>query len=62
MQPFYRMVPCIPSEYFQTNVFKDARSGLIQLLANGSPLKMMKNAFYFTLKVLFVLNIFKFLS
>ena len=27
-----------------------------------SPLKMMKNAFYFILKVLFVLKIFKFLS
>ena len=28
---------------------------------NESPLKMMKNAFYFTLK-LFIFNIFKFLS
>ena len=27
-----------------------------------NPLKMMKNAFYFTLKALFVLKIFKFLS
>ena len=27
-----------------------------------SPLKMMKNAFYFTSKAIFVLNIFKFLS
>ena len=27
-----------------------------------SPLKMMKNAFYFNLKALFVLKIFKFLS
>ena len=27
-----------------------------------SPLKMMKNAFYFILKALFVLKIFKFLS
>ena len=26
---------------------------------NGSPLKMMKNAFYFTLKAFFVLEIFK---
>ena len=30
-------------------------------LAEG-PLKVMKNAFYFTLKALFVLRIFKFLS
>ena len=29
---------------------------------NESPLKMMKNAFYFILKSLFVLKIFKFLS
>ena len=31
-------------------------------LATGSPLKMIKNAFYFTSKALFVLKIFKFLS
>ena len=41
---------------------KDALSGLRQSLATESPLKMMKNAFYFTLKALFVLKIFKFLS
>ena len=35
---------------------------LRQFLAPESPLKKMKNAFYFTLKVLFVLKIFKFLS
>ena len=29
---------------------------------NDSPLKMMKNAFYFILKALFVLKIFKLLS
>ena len=29
---------------------------------NESPLKMMKNAFYFILKALFILKIFKFLS
>ena len=42
--------------------FKGVLSGLSQILANESPLKMMKNAFYFTLKALFVLKIFKFLS
>ena len=42
--------------------FKVALSGLRQFLANEAPLKMMKNAFYFTSKVLFVLKIFKFLS
>ena len=37
-------------------------SGLRQFFATVSPLKMMKNAFYFTVKALFVLKIFKFLS
>ena len=41
---------------------KGALSGLRQILATESPLKMMKNAFYFTLIALFVLKIFKFLS
>ena len=41
---------------------KGALSGLKQLLATESNLKMMKNYFYFTLKALFVLKIFKFLS
>ena len=42
--------------------FKGALSGLRQLLATERPLKVMKNAFYFTSKALFVLKIFKFLS
>ena len=41
---------------------KGALLGLRQFSAPESPLKMMKNAFYFTLKALFVLKIFKFLS
>ena len=41
---------------------KGALYGLRQFLITESPLKMMKNAFYFTLKALFVLKIFKFLS
>ena len=41
---------------------KGVLSGLRQILAIESPLKMMKNAFYFTSKVHFVLKIFKFLS
>ena len=40
---------------------KGALSGLRQFLASESPLKKMKDAFYFTWKVLFVLRIFKFL-
>ena len=42
--------------------FKGALSGVRQFLANESPSKMMKNAFYFTIKTLFVLKVFKFLS
>ena len=41
---------------------KGALSGLRQFLAAESPLQMMKNTFYLTLKALFVLKIFKFLS
>ena len=41
---------------------KGALSGLRQHLAYESPLKIMKNAFYFTLKAFFVLKIFNFLS
>ena len=37
-------------------------SGLRQSLAIESPLKVMENAFYFILKTLFVIKIFKFLS
>ena len=43
-------------------LIKGALSGLRQFFVTESPLKMMKNAFYFTLKALFVLKIFKFLS
>ena len=46
---------------FMHNV-KGASSSLRQFLANESPLKVTKNAFYFTLKALFVLKIFMFLS
>ena len=41
--------------------FKGALSSLRQLLEIESPLKMMKNTFYFTIKALFVIKIFKFL-
>ena len=39
---------------------KDALSGQREFSATESPLKMMKNAFYFTSKALSVLKIFKF--
>ena len=43
-------------------IFKGTLAGLTQFLATKSPLKMMKDALYFTLKALFVLKVFKFLS
>ena len=43
-------------------LLKGALSGLRKFLAIESPLKLMKNAFYFISKALFVLKIFKFLS
>ena len=41
---------------------KGVLSGMRQFLATESPLKMMKNASYLTLKALSVLKIFMFLS
>ena len=43
-------------------MFKGALQGLRQFLITESPLKVTKNAFYFTLKAIFVLKILKFLS
>ena len=49
--------------YFEKmKIFKGAVLGLRQFLATESPLKMMKGAFYFTLKALFFLQIFQYLS
>ena len=46
--------------YFsQIGFLKDALSCPRQFLATENPLKMMKNGFYFTLKALFLLKIFK---
>ena len=42
--------------------FKGALSGLRQFLATESPLKMIKNAFYFTSKAFSILKIYKILS
>ena len=42
--------------------FKGALSDLRQFFSTESTFKMMKNAFYFTSKALFVFKIFKFLS
>ena len=41
---------------------RGALSGLRQFCATKSSLKMMKNALYFTIKAVFDLKIFKFLS
>ena len=52
--------------YMLTHIYlhsiKSALYGLRKFMATESTLKMMKNVFYFTLKALFVLKIFKFLS
>ena len=47
---------------FVTDKLKAHSQCLKQYLATESPLKMMKNDFYFTSKVLSILKIFKFLS
>ena len=47
---------------FKSEQVKGTLSGLRQFLVTESPLKMMKNAFYFTSKALFLLKIFKLLS
>ena len=52
----------LKKHFLQEIYFKGVLSGLRQFWGTETPLKMMKNAFYFTLKTLFVLNIFKFLS
>ena len=39
-------------------IFKGVLSGLRQLLTSESPLKMIKNAFCFMLKAIFVLKVF----
>ena len=49
----HKTVPCM-------TVLKGVLSGLRPFLATESPLKMMKHAFYFTLKAPFVLKILKF--
>ena len=46
---------------FKISLFKEALSGLKQFLATESLFRIMKNAFYFTLKTYFVLKILKFL-
>ena len=53
---------CLLIVPFHLSVLKDALSGLRQFLATEKSFKMMENAFYFTLKTLFVLKIFNFLS
>ena len=47
--------------FYREVFFKGAPLCLRQFLTTESPLKMMKNAFYFTSKDVFVLKVFKFL-
>ena len=48
--------------FIKSEYFKGALSGLRQFVATENTLKVMENAFYFTLKALFILKIFTFLS
>ena len=60
-----KKIPVIPPLFHENKFvpdFKVALSGLRQFLASESPLKMIKNVFYFNSKALFVLKIFIFLS
>ena len=52
---------CLRQAKFTKVDIRNALSGLRHFLPTESPLKMDKTAFYFTLKVLFILKIFKFL-
>ena len=53
----------LSASYYKPNKNKGTKGILLrQFLIPESPLKMMKNAFYFTLKDLFILKIFKFFS
>ena len=51
----------LEADIYQCVINKCALSGLRQFLVTESPLKLMKTPFYFTLKALFVLKIFRFL-
>ena len=58
----------IADESFELKLTKNLKSDshlskrILFVCFNENPLKMMKNAFYFILKALFLLKIFKFLS
>ena len=54
-----RLLKIVTRILYYKNI-KGTLSGLRQFLATEKPLKMMKKAFYFTLKALFVLKIFTF--
>ena len=58
---FFFFLSWYPSFRFSSFLLKGALESLRPFLMTESPLKMMKNAFYFTLKALFVFKIFKFL-
>ena len=59
---FILKITCLNLHFKLKKILKAALSCLRQFLVTESTLKMMKNAFYFISKALFVLKIFKFLS
>ena len=60
-RPFKVFVKLCKSPILIANILKGAVLGLRQFLAIESPFKVKKKTFYFILKALFVLKIFKFL-
>ena len=64
--PLFKLVGKISNEnlnvLYMDNEVKGALSGLTQFFATEIPLKMIKSAFYFMSKAVFVPKTFKFLS
>ena len=58
----YEISILILSEFKRIKVGLPTSKNILFICFNESPLEMMKNVFYFILKVLFVLKTFKFLS
>ena len=59
---YMKSIPTICSDVFIVKVGLSPSKKICGICLIESPLKMMKNVFYFVLKALFVLKIFKFLS
>ena len=60
----FLMILCFDIVFYQFHLKSDSHfsNKILFICFNERPLKMMKNAFYFMVKALFVLKIFIFLS